>query len=147
MAGRLAEAGKCAQSALAGPLPAPRPGGDEAPLAAVVRPIVRRPACPEARALAEDLLGEPEPGREARDEAEITLMLARSMSAGSRPTEETGEAWRSAEAILARAGQESQPRLAAALLIQAMRSWQAGQLATALDIRGRRPGSPATRPG
>lgn len=133
VAGRLAEAGECAQSALAGPLPAPRPVEMRLrSLLSSVRLCGGRPA--EARALAEDLLGEPEPGREARDEAEITLMLALSMSAGSRPTAETEEAWRSAEAILARAGQESQPRLAAALLTRAIRSWQAGQLAGALDI-------------
>jgi DNA-binding CsgD family transcriptional regulator len=133
VAGRLAEAGECAQSALAGPLPAPRPVEMRLrSLLSSVRLCGGQPA--EARALAEDLLGEPEPGREARDEAEITLMLALSMSAGSRPADETGEAWRPAEAILARAGQESQPRLAAALLIQAMRTWQAGQLAAALDI-------------
>ena len=88
----------------------------------------------EARALALDLLAEPEPGPEARDEAEITLMLALSMSAESRPAEETEGAWRSAEAILARAGQEGQPRLAAALLVRAVRTWQTGQLAEALDI-------------
>ena len=133
VAGRLGEAGECAQSALAGPLPVPRPVEMRLrSLLSSVRLCGGRPA--EARALAEDVLREPEPGREARDEAEITLMLARFMSAGSRPAEETGEAWRSAEAIQARAGQESQPRLAAALLIQAMRTWRAGQLAAALDI-------------
>jgi DNA-binding CsgD family transcriptional regulator len=133
VAGRLAEAGECAQSALAGPVPTPRPVEMRLrSLLSSVRLYGGQPA--EARSLAEDLLGEPEPGREARDEAEITLMLALSMSAESRPAEETEGAQRSAEAILARAGQQDQPRRAAALLVRALHTWQAGQLAAALDI-------------
>jgi hypothetical protein len=88
----------------------------------------------QARALAEDLSREPGLSREARAEAELTLMLAVSMSVESMPAQETERARRAAEALLAQAGREDQPTLAAALLVRAMHTWQAGQLAAALDI-------------
>ena len=133
VAGRLAEAGECAQSALAGPVPMPRPVEMRLrSLLSSVRLCGGQPA--RARALAEDLVREPELSREARAEAEITLMLAVSMSVESLPAEETERARQAAEALLAQAGQEGQPRLAAALLVRAMHTWQAGQLAAAVDI-------------
>ena len=133
VAGRLAEAGECAQSALAGPVPMPRPVEMRLrSLLSSVRLCGGQPA--RARALAEDLVREPELSREARAEAEITLMLAVSMSVESLPAEETERARQAAEALLAQAGQEGQPRLAAALLVRAMHTWQAGQLASAVDI-------------
>jgi DNA-binding CsgD family transcriptional regulator len=133
IAGRLAEAGECAQSALAGPVPTPRPV--EMRLRSLLSSVrLCGGQTLEARALAEELLGEPELSRQTRDEAEITLMLGLSMSAESMPARESGEARQPAGAILAGAGREDQPRRAAALLVRAMHTWQAGQLAAALDI-------------
>jgi DNA-binding CsgD family transcriptional regulator len=148
VAGRLAEAGECAQSALAGPVPTPRPV--EMRLRSLLSSIQLCGGQPAgARVLAEELLGEPALSSEARDEAEITLMLALSMSVKSLPAEslpaesppvESPPAEESegppqrAGALLAGAGQAGQPRLAAALLVRAMHAWQAGQLAPALDI-------------
>lgn len=133
VAGRLAEAGECAQSALTGPVPAPRPVEMRLrSLLSSVRLCGGQPA--QARALAEDLSREPGLSREARAEAEITLMLAVSMSVESMPAEETDRARQAAGALLAQAGREDQPTLAAALLVRAMHTWQKGQLAAALDI-------------
>jgi DNA-binding CsgD family transcriptional regulator len=142
LAGRLAEAGECAQSALTGPVPAPRPVEMRLrSLLSSVRLCGGQPA--GARALAEDMLREPELSREARDEAEITLMLAQSMSAQSGPAQsgpaegtEPGRQLPGAllpGALLAGPAQQDQPMLAAALLVRAMHTWQAGQLAAALD--------------
>lgn len=127
-AGRLAEAEECAQSALAGPVPTTRPVEMRLrSLLSSVRFCSGRPS--DAISLAESLLGEPELGREAGDEAEITLMLGLSVSA-----EDSQWAHRRAEAILACGDHDDEPRLTAALLVRALRSWQEGRLAEALDM-------------
>ena len=129
-AGRLAEAEECARTALTGPLPAPRPV--EMRLRSLLSSIRfgrGRPA--EAISLAGGLLGEPDLGHEARDDAEITLMLALSVSA-----EDIGEARLRAEAILGRGGngREDEPRRGAALLVRSLASWRDGRLDAALAI-------------
>lgn len=127
-AGRLAEAEECAQSALAGPVPTARPVETRLrSLLSSVRFCSGRPS--DAISLAESLLGEPELGREAGDEAEVTLMLGLSVSA-----EDSEWARLRAEAILACGDHDDEPRLAAALLVRAVRSWQEGRLAAAVDI-------------
>jgi DNA-binding CsgD family transcriptional regulator len=129
-AGRLAEAGECTQSALAGPVPAPRPA--EMRLRSLLSSIrfgSGRPA--EAISLAGELLREPDLSREAQHGAEITFMLGLSISA-----EDFGEARLRAEAILNRAGNghQDEPRRAAALLVQSLAAWWDGRLDAALGI-------------
>ena len=129
-AGRLAEAGECTRSALAGPVPAPRPA--EMRLRSLLSSIrfgSGRPA--EAISLAGELLREPDLGREAQDDAESTLMLGLAMS-----SEDIGEARLRAEAILSRAGNGhgDEPRRAAALMVRSLAAWRDGQLEAALDI-------------
>ena len=129
-AGRLAEAGECTQSALAGPVPAPRPAQMRLrSLLSSIRFGSGRQA--EAISLAGELLREPDLGREAQDDAEITLMLGLSISA-----EDAGEARLRAEAILSRAGNghQDEPRRAAALLVRSLAAWWDGRLDAALDI-------------
>ena len=127
-AGRLAEAEECARSALAGPVPAPGPAETRLrSLLSSIRFGRGRPA--EAISLAGELLGDPDLGREARDDAEITLMLGLSVSA-----EDIGEARLRAEAILGRGGNghADEPRRAAALLVRSQASWRDGRLDAAL---------------
>ena len=127
-AGRLGEAEECVRSALAGAVPAPRHAEMRLrSLLASVRFCGGLPS--EAISLAEDLLGEPDPGREARDDAEITLMLGSSASG-----EDIEGARLRAEAILARPRDEDEPGLAAALLVRAVLAWREGRLAAALSL-------------
>ena len=127
-AGRLDEAEECVRSALAGAVPAPKHAELRLrSLLASVRFCGGRPS--EAISLAANLLGEPDPGREARDDAEITLMLGSSMSG-----EDIEGARLRAETILARPRDEDEPGLAAALLVRAVLAWREGRLAAALDI-------------
>ncbi len=125
-AGRLTEAEGCAQSALSGPVPRPRPAEVRLrSLLSAVRFCSGRPA--EAISAAQDLLGEPGLSHEARDEAEITLLLGWS----ALGVDLEGAALR-AEAILARPAAD-EPRLGAALLVRALLAWRDGQLTAALD--------------
>jgi DNA-binding CsgD family transcriptional regulator len=126
-AGRLAEAEDLARSTLAAPMPVPGPA--DIRLRSLLSYILfysGRPAA--AVSEAEGVLGAPELRGEARDEAEIILMLGVCAS-----EEDTEWARGRAEALLAGAGHHDDAGLVTALLVRAMISWREGRLPSALD--------------
>ncbi len=132
--GRLSEAEERAAATLAAPVLVPRPV--ELRLRSLLSCVLLcsgRPAA--AISLAEELLGEPELCAEARDEAELTLMLGLCASA-----EDIEWADERAAAILAGAGRYRDASQVAALLVRAVIAWREGRLPPRWTAHGRLPG-------